>query len=297
MTNLADIPALLKPGLDKVGGLYPAYEAEHKKIYELRKAKLHEELQVEMKYLGAAAIRPDGAPTEMSNMEQRYITSYVPQTIALGFPITRQALEDNLYKSEFPQSIKALMHSMMISTDQLGANVLNNGFDPLFPIADGQPLFSLYHPVDGGVVPNTLPDAADMSETSIESAAISVQLFRDLAGMITQTKIEMLVGAAENYFTMDKILGSNFLPGTPNNDINPVKNLFPKGAMTYHYLTYPENWFFTTNAPMGLQKFTKTEIEMDSYTDFSTDTVNIKATSRLAFGITNKLGVFGIQGT
>ena len=179
--NTTAIRDLLRPGLAAVFGDYPMYPGMWSEIFEKHTSDKAVEIEVEVKLLGLAQIKAEGASTAYGEMGQRFVTNYVNRYTSIGFIITRQAIKDNLYQSSFPLQAKALRQSMEQTKEVLGASVLNNGFSSNFPIGDGQPLFSTAHPIDNGTVANTFTVQADLNETSLQDAIVGVQRFRDAA--------------------------------------------------------------------------------------------------------------------
>lgn len=296
--NTTAIANLLRPGLAAVFGDYPLYPSQWSDIFETYESDKAVEIEVEMKMLGLASIRPEGSATAVDTMSQRVITSYVHKYVALSFNITRQAIMDNLYKTKFPLMVRALKKSMAQTKEILGASVLNNGFLAAYPIGDGQPLYSTQHPIDGGVVANTPAVQADLNEASLESAIIAIQQFKDQAGLIVQTKPEKLIIAPQGQFVAERLLASAFRTNTANNDISAVYNVsaVPQGYRVNQYLTAPNAWFLNTDAPDGFKHYIREAIETDVYTDFSTDNLLAKAVERYSFGISNFRASYGSNG-
>lgn len=302
--NTGAIANLLRPGLAAVFGDYPRYPSQWSEIFDVYQSDKAVEIEVEMRMLGLAAIRPEGAQTQMDDaMGQRVITNYVHKYVALGFQITRQAIMDNLYKTRFPMMAKALRDSMAQTKEILGASILNNGFNAAFPIGDGQPLFSVNHPIDGGVFANTSAVAADLNEASLEQGIIGIQQFRNQANLIVQTKPKKLVVGPQNQFVADRLLGSAFRINTPNNDISAVYNLsaVPEGYRVNQFITQINNplvntWFLLTDAPDGFKCYQREALETDVYTEFSTDNLLAKAVERYSFGVSNPRAAWGNHG-
>lgn len=296
--NTGAIANLLRPGLAAVFGEYPMYPSQWSEIFDVYESDKAVEIEVEMKMLGLAQIRSEGAPTAMDNMGQRIVTNYVHKYIGLGFVITRQAIMDNLYKTRFPMMAKALRDSLAQTKEVLGASILNNGFNAAFPIGDGQSLFSTAHPIDGGTVANTPAVAADLNEASLEAAIIAIQQFRNQAGLIVQTKPEKLIVPTQNQFVAERLLASAFRTNTANNDISAIYNVsaVPQGYRVNQFLTGAHNWFLLTDAPDGFKHYVREKAETDVYTDFSTDNLQAKAIERYSFGVSNFRAAYGSPG-
>lgn len=287
--NTTAIANLLRPGLSAVFGDYPLYPSQWSDIFETYDSDKAVEIEVEMKMLGLAQIRPEGSPTATDTMGQRIVTNYVHKYVALSFSITRQAIMDNLYKTKFPLMVRALKKSMAQTKEVLAASILNNGFSASFPIGDGQALYSTAHPIDGNTVANTPSVSTDLNEASLEAAIISIQQFKDQAGLIVQTKPEKLVVPPQGQFVAERLLGSAFRTNTGNNDISAIFNVsaFPQGYRVNQYLTLPNSWYVINDAPDGFKHFVREPIETDVYTDFSTDNLLAKAVERYSFGVSN----------
>lgn len=296
--NTTAIANLLRPGLAAVFGDYPLYPSQWSDIFETYESDKAVEIEVEMKLLGLAQIRPEGSPTAVDTMGQRIITNYVHRYVALSFNITRQAIMDNLYKSKFPLMVRALKKSMAQTKEILGASVLNNAFSSSFPIGDGQALCSTAHPIDGSTVANTPSVQADLNEASLESAIITIQQFKDQAGLIVQTKPQKLVVPPQGQFVAERLLASAFRTNTANNDISAIYNVsaIPQGYRVNQYLTLPNAWYVLTDAPDGFKHYVREAIETDVYTEFSTDNLMAKAVERYSFGVSNFRAVYGSNG-
>lgn len=296
--NTGAIANLLRPGLAEVFGDYPMYPTQWSEFYEKATSDKAVEIEVEVKLLGLAAIKAEGAATEYDNMGQRYITNYVHRYVSIGFVITRQAMKDNLYMSRFPMQAKALKNSMMQTKEVLGASVLNNGFSTSFPIGDGQPVFSTSHPIDGSTVANTFTVQADLNETSLQDAIIGIQRFKDQAGLKVMTKPTKLIVPTELQFTADRLLGSQFRTNTANNDISAIYNMsaVPQGYRVNQFLTDTNGWFLFTDAPNSFKYYEREALETDTWPDFDTDNVKAKALERYSFGVSNFRGAWGSSG-
>jgi len=213
----------------------------------------------------------------------------------LSFNITRQALADNLYKSKFPLMVRALKESMAQTKEILAASVLNNGNSASFPIGDGQPLFSISHPIDFGVVANTPTVQADLNEASLEAALISIQQFKNQAGLVVQTKAKKMIVPPTVQFVAQRLLGSAYRTNTANNDISAVYNTsaVPQGYRVNQYLSLNNSWYLLTDSMDGFKHYVREPLETDAYADFSTDNVLCKAVERYSFGVSNFRAAYG----
>tara|TARA_R110000787_G_scaffold90493_1_gene190995 strand:- start:235 stop:1140 length:906 start_codon:yes stop_codon:yes gene_type:complete len=296
--NTSQIQQLLRPGLAEVFGDYPMYPAEYTSIFETKSSDKAVEIEVEMKMLGLASQKGEGAPTAFQDMGQRVVSTYYHRYTSVGFIITRQAMKDNLYESQFPQQSTSLRNSMMQSKEVNGAAVLNNGFNAAFPGGDGVSLFSTAHPIDTGTFANTPAVQTDLNEAALQSAITAISQFRDQAGLICMTKPECLIVPPQLQFTADRLLHSEFRTGTANNDINAIYNMaaVPNGYKVNHFLTDTNAWFLKTNADNGLKHYVREKLETDVFTDFTTDNLLAKAIERYSFGWSNSRAMFASSG-
>lgn len=299
MINTGQIAQLLRPGLKAVFGQYPTYPEQWTEIFKTYQSDKYQEIEVEMKYLGAADIKPEGQPIATDTMGQRIVTNYIHKRVGLSFTITKEAVEDNLYQTQFPQQAIALRNSLRITKNILGANVLNNAFNPAYPIGDGQSVCSSTHPIDGGTFANSFGAVGvAFSEAGVEQAIVIIQQFPMQSGILSQTMPEKLIISRENQFNASRLLNSTFRIGVANNDINALyhDSYIPQGYRVNQFLTSPTAWFILTDAADGLKHFQRTPVQTDTYVDYPTDNVMAKATERYSFGVSNCRAIFGSQG-
>jgi hypothetical protein len=293
--NRSQIAHLLKPGLKTIVGQYPTYPDEWTEIYTSYTSDKAQEVDMEMKYLGLASIKGEGQPVSSDSMGERIVTSYLHKTISLSFSITKEAMEDNLYKSQFPMQAVSLNKSLRTTKNVLGANVLNNAFNANYPTGDGQPICSVNHPIDGGVFANTLAVPTAFSQAALQQLLIVMQKMPMQSGILAQTKAQKLIIPPELQFEASVVLNSTFQPATANNAINPINynSYIPKGYKVNNFLTNPTAYFILTDAPDGFKHFQRRPIETDTYADYMTEIVQCKATERYSMGITNTRACVG----
>lgn len=297
--NTSKIKSLLQPTLDAVYGDYYSYPSQYSEIYTEYKSKKAYETDTEMKYLGLAQFKPEGGPIAMDDMSQFTQTNYYMRTIGLGFQMTMESLQDNLYKDKFPMYATSLKKSMLTAKETVAASVLNNAFNSAFPIGDGQPLCSTAHPIVGTTQANTPTVAVDLTEAALEAAVVSIQQFKDVSNLTSMFKPEKLIVSPQNQFTADRILHSQFRTSTNINDINSLYNtqMIPKGYRVNQFLTAnPNAWFLITNADQGFKYFNRMPVQTDIYTDFMTSNMLAKAIERYSFGVSNWRAVYGSNG-
>jgi hypothetical protein len=293
--NTNQIAALLRPGLKAVFGQLPLYPEQWKEIFTTYQSDKYQEIDVEMRYLGAADIKAEGSPYAVDTMGQRTVTNYIHKRIGLSFTITKEAMEDNLYQSQFPQQAVSLRNSLRSTKNILGADILNNAFNAAYPIGDGQSLCSANHPIDGGVFSNALTPVADLSLQSLENIIVQIQQTKMVSGMLAQIMPKKLIVPPQLQFVASILLNTKIEPATQNNSINPIyhSNYIPQGYVVNQYLTRPKSWFVITDCPNGLKHYQRTPVETDTYVDFPTDNIMAKAGERYSFGVSDPRAIFG----
>lgn len=298
MINTGQIAQLLRPGLNAIVGEMPTYPEQWTEIYKTQKSNKYQEIDVEMKYLGPATIKPEGSPISTDTMGQRIITSYIHKRVGINFTITKEAIEDNLYQGEFPMKAVSLRNSLRTTKNILGANLLNNAFNAAYPMGDGQAVCSTAHPIDGGTFSNMLSVPTAFSEAALEQLIILIQKFPMQSGILSQTMPQKLIIPREQQFNASRILNSTFRVSVATNDINAMYHgdYIPKGYKVNQYLTSPLAYFILTDAPDGLKHFERSPVETDTYVDYMTDNVMCKGSERYSFGITNPRGIAGNAG-
>ena len=290
----------LLPGLNALFGLeYARYGEEHKEIYETETSERSFEEETKLSGFSAAPVKNEGSAIAYDNAQEAWTARYTHETIAMGFSITEEAIEDNLYDSLSSRYTKALARAMSYTKQVKAAAVLNNGWASTVTYGDGQPLFSTSHPlVSGGVNSNTPSTQADLNETSLENAVIQIAAWTDERGLLIAAKPRKLIVPSNLQFVATRLLETELRVGTTNNDINALKNngSIPEGYTINHWLTDTNGWFLTTDVPNGLKHFVRTPMSTGMDGDFDTGNVRYKARERYSFGVSDPLGIFGSQG-
>ena len=288
----------LLPGLNALFGLeYARYGEEHKEIYETETSERSFEEETKLSGFSAAPVKNEGSAIAYDNAQEAYTARYTHETIALGFSLTEEAIEDNLYDSLSGRYTKGLARAMAYTKQVKAANVLNNGFS--VNGGDGVPLFSTSHPlISGGVNSNTPSTQADLNETSLENAVIQIAAWTDERGLLIAAKPKKLVVPPALQFVATRLLETELRVGTADNDINAIKNNgnIAEGYTINHFLTDPNAWFLTTDVPNGMKHFVRTPMSTGMDGDFDTGNVRYKARERYSFGYSDPLGMFGSQG-
>jgi phage major head subunit gpT-like protein len=290
----------LLPGLNALFGLeYAKYGEEHKEIYETETSERSFEEETKLSGFGQAPVKNEGSAIAYDNAQEAWTARYTHETIAMGFSITEEAVEDNLYDSLSSRYTKALARGMAYTKQVKAAAILNNGFAGGPTYGDGQVLFSTAHPlVSGGTNSNTPSTAADLNETSLENAVIQIAAWTDERSLLIAAKPRKLIVPPSLMFVATRLLETELRVSTADNDINALKNngSIPEGYTVNHYLTDTNAWFLCTDVPNGLKHFVRTPLSTGMDGDFDTGNVRYKSRERYSFGVSDPLGVFGSPG-
>jgi len=290
----------LLPGLNALFGLsYATYQEEHKEIYETETSERSFEEETKLSGFSAAPVKNEGSAIAYDNGQEAWTARYNHETIAQGFSLTEEAIEDNLYDSLSARYTKALARSMAYTKQVKAAAVLNNGFTSGYNGGDGVTLFSDAHPlVSGGTNSNIPSTAADLNETSLEAAVIQISLWTDERGLLIAAKPKKLVVPPSLQFVATRLLETELRVGTNDNDINAIKNngSVAEGYTINHYLTDTNAWFLTTDVPNGMKHFVRTPLSNSMDGDFDTGNVRYKSRERYSFGWSDPLGMYGSAG-
>jgi hypothetical protein len=290
----------LLPGLNALFGLeYATYGEQHKEIYDTETSERSFEEETKLSGFSAAPVKNEGSAIAYDNAQEAFTARYTHVTIAQGFSLTEEAIEDNLYDSLSARYTKALARSMAYTKQVRAASVLNNGFSANFPGGDGVALFATDHPlVSGGVNSNEPATGADLNETSLEAAVIQIAQWTDERGLLIAAKPKKLIVPPQLQFVATRLLETELRTGTADNDINALKNngSIPEGYTVNNYLTDPNAWFLTTDVPNGMKHFVRTPLSNSMDGDFDTGNVRYKSRERYSFGFSDPLGMFGSPG-
>ena len=289
----------LLPGLNALFGLeYKKYEDEHAEIYETENSERSFEEEVKLSGFGAAPVKNEGSAISYDNAQESFTARYNHETIAMGFAITEEAMEDNLYDSLSSRYTKALARAMAYTKQVKAAYPLNAGFNT-YQSGDGVTLFSTSHPlVSGGVNSNRPTVGVDLNETSLEAAVIQIADWTDERGLLIAARPRKLIVPPDLMFVAQRILATELRPATADNDINALRSMgvIPEGFAVNHYLTDTNAWFLMTDVPNGMKHFVRAPLETSMDGDFDTGNVRYKARERYSFGVSDPLGIFGSPG-
>ena len=291
----------LLPGLNALFGLeYARYGEEHKEIYETETSERSFEEETKLSGFSAAPVKNEGSAIAYDNAQEAWTARYNHETIALGFSLTEEAIEDNLYDSLSARYTKGLARAMSYTKQVKAAAVLNNGFSAAYTGGDGVSLFSTAHPlINGGTNSNRPATAADLNETSLENAVIQIAAWTDERGLLIAAKPKKLIVPPTLQFVATRLLETSLRVGTTDNDINALKNngSIPEGYTQNHFLTDNNAWYLTTDVPNGMKHFVRTPLSNSMDGDFDTGNVRYKSRERYSFGWSDPLGMYASPGS
>mgnify|MGYP003631387912 FL=1 len=290
----------LLPGLNALFGLeYAKYGDEAAEVFESESSDRSFEEEVKLSGFSAAPVKGEGSAIEYDNAQEAWTARYTNETIAMGFSITEEAIEDNLYGSLSARYTKALARAMAYTKQVKGATILNNAFAAGTTYGDGQTLCSTAHPlVSGGTNSNRPTIGTDLNETSLEAAIIQIAGWTDERGLLIASQPTKLVIPPALQFVATRLLETELRVATADNDINAIKSnsAIPGGYTVNHYLTDANAWFLMTDVPNGLKHFVRTPMQTSMDADFDTGNSRYKARERYSFGVSDPLGIFGSPG-
>ena len=290
----------LLPGLNALFGLeYQKYGEEHKEIFDQESSERSFEEEVKLSGFSAAPVKDEGAAISYDNAQEAWSARYNHETIALGFSITEEAMEDNLYDSLSSRYTKALARAMAYTKQVKAAAVLNNGFNNSYVGGDNVELFSTAHPlVSGGTNSNEPTTNVDLNETSLEAAIIQLAGWTDERGLLIASRPLKMIVPPNLQFVATRLLETELRTATADNEINAVRSMgaIPQGYTVNHFLTDTDAWFLKTDVPNGLKHFVRTPMQTSMDGDFDTGNARYKARERYSFGWSDPLGMWGSQG-
>ena len=298
----------LLPGLNALFGMeYARYGEQHKEIYESETSERSFEEETKLAGFGAAPVKNEGSAIAYDNAQEAFTARYTHETIALGFSITEEAVEDNLYDSLSARYTKALARAMAFTKQVKAASILNNGFNGSYPGGDGVSLFGVNssstrvgHPTVGGTVNFNSPGTpVDLNETSLENATIQIAAWTDERGLLIAAKPVKLVIPPSLMFVAKRLLDTELRVSTADNDINALKQMgtISGGYTVNNFLTDNNAWFLTTDVPNGMKHFVRTPLQNSMDGDFDTGNVRYKSRERYSFGWSDPLGMWGSSGS
>jgi|TARA_R110000822_G_scaffold21303_1_gene67586 hypothetical protein len=297
----AQLAKELEPGLNALFGMeYARYENQHSEIFSTESSDRAFEEEVMLSGFGAAPTKNEGSGISYDDAQEAYTARYNHETVALAFSITEEAIEDNLYDRLGSRYTKALARSMAHTKQVKAAAILNNGFlAGAYAGGDGVALMATTHPLtNGATFANTPATAADLNETSLEDALISIAGFVDERGLKVALRGTKLIIPRQLQFIAERLMVSNLRVGTADNDVNAMRSMgmLPEGYAVNDFLTDPDAFFVMTDAPRGFVHFERSALSTNMEADFDTGNMRFKARERYSFGFSDPRAIFGSPG-
>ena len=298
--NTGTHPKALWPGIKAWWGrTYNEHPEEWPMLFEHDTSGQSYEEDVQITGFGLVPVKAEGSATVYTAELQGFVSRYVHLTYSLGYIVTKEELEDNLYEKVSKRRSASLAFSFRQTKENVAANVYNRAFNASFLGGDGVSLCSTAHPnTSGGTFSNMLAVGADLSEASLEDLIIQIMGATDDVGNLINIMPQRLLVARQEWFNANRILKSVFQSGTANNDINVLKatGAIPGGVHVNHYFTAPHAWFLRTNCPNGMKSYTRVGISFEQDNDFDTDNAKAKSRERYSFFWTDPRGLFASNG-
>lgn len=294
-------PKALWPGVHAFWGQkYDAHPMEHPDLYEMDDSSQAYEEDVQITPFGLANYKPEGDAMTFDSETQGPTTRYTHLAYALGYKVTFEELNDNLYEVVSYRRAEGNSFSIYQTVENIAVIPYNDAFaGSFFTTADGQPLISAAHVnTTGGTYSNILSPGADLSESALEDIGIQVMGVQNDRGLLISIMPESLHIARQEWYNANRILKSVLQSGTANNDINVLKatNAFPKGVKMNHYFTAPKSWYVRTNCPNGMRFWWRNRPMFDQDNDFPTKNAQAATYFRMSVGCTDPRGIFASQG-
>lgn len=289
-------PKAFWPGVRKfTHTAYNEYPSEFDMIFDVRTSNKNREETVEATGFGLAQVKPEGQAVSYDSHNQGATTTFRHVAYALGYVVTREEIDDNLYSELARSRSRALAFSFRQTKETVHANILNRAFTAAYAGGDGKELCATDHPSLGADQSNELAVAADLSEASLEDLITQISEAENSRGLKIRLIPQRLIVPPALMFEAERIVNSTLRPGTANNDVNAIRSMssIPQGVMTYHYLTDDDNWFVQTDAPDGLITFQRQAFEFGRDNDFDTENAKAKGYERYSAGWSDWRGIYG----
>ena len=296
----ASHPKALWPGIKAWWGqVYDEHKEEYSQLFDSDTSSMNYEEDVQLTGFGLAPVKSEGSGVAYDSEIQGFTTRYTHIAYALGYIVTKEELDDNLYEQVSRRRSAALAMSFRQTKENVGANIYNRAFNGTYLGGDGVALCATKHPnTSGGTFANKPSVDADLSEASLEDALTAIMGFQNDRGLLINVMPRSLVVARQNWWNANRIMKSAYTPSTANNAVNVLvaTNALPEGIVMNHYLTSPNAWFVRTNIQNGLKYYSRVGIQFDQDNDFDTMNAKAKGYERYSFGWTDPRAIYGVNG-
>lgn len=291
-----NFPRLLEEGIRTIfGASYKEHPSYVKRIFDIQKSRKAAETDVQMTNFGTARRKGEGNEITLDDRKQGYSQRTTHTVWALGYRITKEAQDDNLYKDVINSATPALARSLRVTKEIVGHNLLNRSTDASYTFGDGKCILSAAHPTEAGAQSNIAATPADLSDTAMRSLYFQVRRMKDDKDIPIAAQLSKLIVRIEDEFTAKEIMKSTGLVNTDFNNINVWNSDLIKGLVVTPYLT-GSKWFFTTDVPNGLTHYVRTAVEIAAHNDFMTKDKIVTASERYSFTIKDWRSLYGNAG-
>lgn len=300
--STASHPKALWPGIKAWWGqVYDEHAVEYTDLFDQDTSTQNYEEDVQLTGFGLAPVKTEGAGVNYDSEVQGFTTRYTHMAYALGYIVTKEELDDNLYEQVSKRRSAALAMSFRQTKENVAANVYNRAFNSTYKGGDAVELCSTAHPnTSGGTFANKPSVDADLSEAALEDAVIAIMGFQNDRGLLINVMPRTLIIPRQEVFNAQRILHSTYQTGNSNNDINVIKsgNYLPGGFKVNHYLTAAHAWFVRNTLPgkTGMKYYERAGISFDQDNDFDTMNAKAKGYERYSFGWSDPRAVWGVNG-
>lgn len=298
--NRAALREHLWPGIIKFfGATYQDYEEQWSYIFTTRSSgKAHEEYAMESMF-GLAPPKAEGAPIVFDDASDVWKGRVEMVAYALGFIITREAVNDDQYFDMVPRYTRALKRSMKITKEVRAAAFVDAVFSAS-TTGDGESVCSETHPLkSGGVFSNTAAAHADLNETSLEAAIIQIGDFVDERGLRISVQPRRLVVPNALQFVAERLMKTTGARvGTADNDVAAIHTLgmVPEGYKVNNYLSDDSAWYLITDVSEGMTHWERETLDLEEGDGSETQTMRVMAYERYAFSCIDPRSIFGMPG-
>lgn len=298
----ASHPKALWPGIKQWWGqVYDEHAVEYTDLFDSETSSQNYEEDVQLTGFGLAPVKAEGAGVQYDSEVQGFTTRYTHVAYALGYIVTKEELDDNLYESVSRKRAAALAMSFRQTKENVAANVYNRAFSNTYAGGDAVSLSNTAHPnTSGGTWANRPTVDVDLSEAALEDALIAIMGLQNDRGLLINIMPRTLIIPRQQVFNAQRILHSSYQTGNANNDINVIKsgNYLPGGFKVNHYLTSPNAWFIRNSIPgkTGMKYYERVGMQFDQDNDFDTMNAKAKGYERYSFGWSDPRAIWGVNG-
>lgn len=244
---------------------------------------------------GTLQKKVEGGPFTYQDAMQGDAKRYTWSTYALGFRITQEMMEDDLYGIMGNRMSKALGRSGRNNAEIVMHSPFNNAFDTAYPgFVAGEALCGSHVALRGATQSNVPAAAADFDILSLQAALEHFHQLEDESEIPAVFIPRKVIHSVGDHWTVASVLKSQYLPGSNQNDINQVSN---EGLTPHlsHYLDDTDAWFVQCGEH-DVNYWERRAFTFGNSDDFETGDAKFKATRRNGAGWGDWRGIYGSTG-